>query len=489
MGCETKMRGASSASRLCGLVALLFLFAPRPGASQDIMRAAATVEATHYQFTPQDAELLDAIERGCFNYLWNEVGAQTGFVRDHIGAEVANLGGVGFQLSAIAVAVERGWVSHQDGQERVLKILHALRDRDDNRRAGVHLHFVRAEDGDIHPPFRNEASTVDHALLMAGAMTAAEYFAGEASTIVNRMIDETNWSAFLHRDSGLLSMGWRPADNATMSGPGELITNPWYIASDEERIIYFLAAGAPRTEFSLPPAAYYRLKRDIKRHGNGAPFVASWNGIPFNYFFSHCWINYHSLGADDPRHFGVDGPRVDWFENSRRALLTHRQRCLEVAQEFASFDARRWGVSSCMGFDADGRRAYLVQQVRPNLVDKENWRQGTVAPYAAGGALPFTPRESIEALRAFRELQDESGSPLVWRGLDDCGYGLLESFNLDQLRATEDVLAIDAGPMMLAIENVRSGLVWRLFMEHPTAQRACTRLKLQSFDDHADEGN
>ena len=113
-----------------------------------------------------------------------------------------------------------------------------------------------------------------------------------------------------------------------------------------------------------------------------------------------------------PAQFGVDAPRVDWFENSRRATLTHRQRCLEVADEFPSFAEDRWGVSPCMGFDAQGEHDYLVQDVQPNLSDRDEWQLGTIAPYAAGSAIMFTPKESVAALRAYRDLKDESGQPL-----------------------------------------------------------------------------
>jgi hypothetical protein len=276
-------------------------------------------------------------------------------------------------------------------------------------------------------------------------------------------------------------MGWQPADNADMRGPGELMTSVWRVASDEERIIYFLAAGCPTPEFALEPRDYYRLERHIRRHGNMPSLVASPSGTPFQYFFTHCWVDYRSLAADDPSAFGADGPRVDWFENSRRALLTHRQRCIEVADQFKSLATDRWGVSPCMGYNAEGRRSYLVQQVRPNVTGRENWQLGTIAPYAAGSAIMFTPAESMAALRAYRELKGPDRRPLVWRDPAEGGYGFADSFNLDQQRASDDNVAIDVGPLLLAIENVRSGLIWRLFVEHAVAKRAVERLQLKPF--------
>ena len=361
-------------------------------------------------------------------------------------------------------------------------MLRFLRQRDDNRHDGIYLHFVRLNTGDIYPPFRNEASTVDHSLLLAGAMPAAVYFGGEVARIVDEIAAESNWRAYVSPADGYLHMGWRPADNANMKGPGEPIKNTWSIASDEERIIYFLAVACPTEGFTLEPRDYYRLQRTVDSHKGSPPFVVSWNGIPFNYFFSHLWIDYGQFAADEPAKFGVEAPRVDWFENSRRALLTHRRRCAEAATMFASFANDQWGVSPCTGYAADGNQAYLEQSVKPNLSKRDEWRLGTVAPYAAAGSISFTPTESIAALRAFRRLKHEDGTPLVWRDPDDDGYAFADSFNLDQGRVSDDNVSIDVGPTLLAIENFRTGLIWRLFMSHAIARRGVDRLGWMPID-------
>lgn len=452
---------------------LLPLAAAKP---PDIHRTQSTRIAISYEFSAEDHALLDAIERGCFNFLWQEIGSPSGLVKDRRYGDVASLAGVGFQLSAIPIGVERGWITREQGQQRALQVLRFLYRRDDLHKDGIYLHFVRTNSGDIYPPYRNEASTVDHSLFLAGAMPAAVYFGGEVAQIVDAIAARSNWKSFVSSADGFLHMGWRPADNADMKGPGAYIDRTWIFASDEERIIYFLAVAAPTTEFALAPRDYYRLQRTVERHNDLPPFVVAWNGIPFNYFFSHCWIDYRQFDADTPAKFGVEVPRVDWFENSRRALLTHRTRCLQVKDRFASFSNDRWGVSPCMGYDARERATYLVQGSEPNLRDADDWRLGTVAPYAAGGAIMFTPAESIAALRAFRRLKDVNGAPLVWRNPDDGGFAFADSFNLDQGRVSDDNISIDVGPMLLAIENARTGLIWKLFMSHTMAKRGVNRL-------------
>ena len=106
------------------------------------------------------------------------------------------------------------------------------------------------------------------------------------------------------------------------------------------------------------------------------------------------------------------------------------------------------------------------------MEDHDNFCGGTVTPYAAGSAIMFTPKLSMAALREFRHLRDDAGNYVLWRDLDVGGYGLLDSFNLDrqELQGTPDYLSIDDGPMLLAIENARTGLIWNLFMKHPTAK-------------------
>ena len=104
---------------------------------------------------------------------------------------------------------------------------------------------------------------------------------------------------------------------------------------------------------------------------------------------------------DDPTAFGSTEPRVDWFENSRRAMVTHRQRCLEAKDQFKTFDTHRWGMSPCADIEKNGRIGYIVPSVRPSLENRDNFCGGTIAPYAAGSAIMFVPELSVAALREF----------------------------------------------------------------------------------------
>ncbi len=452
---------------------------PFPITTLAILRSVTPV----FEFTPEDEKLLDEVERGCFNYLWKEVGKGGELAKDHKSAQLASLAGIGFQLSALPIGVERGWITREQGEARALQVLRTLRASKNNRRSGVFLHFVNAETGDIDPHFQNEISTVDHSLFLAGAIPAATFFGGEVAEIVNKFCAETNWREFRPTGSELLSLAWKPTENLDVSGAGSLMDLQWRIASDEERLIYFMAAGSPTEEHAIGPRAYYLLERQIGHFEETQPYVLSWNGALFTYFFSHCWINYREMQADDPAQFGVDAPRVDWYENSRRAWHAHRQACIRFSDKFKTFSENRWGLSPCMEQSAGSTGwNYLVQDLQPNLSNQDQVHDGTVAPYAAASAIMFTPVESLAALRAFRELVTDDGQPMTWRDPAQGGYGFVDSFNLDQKVACDENMAINVGPMLLAIENARTGLIWNLFMKHEHAQRSYERLRFSKTD-------
>ncbi|MHC4092389.1 MAG: glucoamylase family protein, partial [Planctomycetota bacterium] len=353
-------------------------------------------------------------------------------------------------------------------------VLRTLIERKDNKKFGLYYHFLDYDTGgQSKSGYEVLVSTVDSALFIAGAIPAGEYFGGTVKVLVDRLVADADWTAFSTGPRGALSMGWRPASPEQPVSKGHFHSWHWTCASDEERLIYFLAVASPDPAHAIAPQTYYRLRRRVNGHGKMPPYVVSPQGTLFQYLFSHCWIDYRSLGADDPTRLGVDAPRVDWFENSRRAVLTHRARCLEQRSRFKTLAEDRWGLSAC-----GGRDGYLVPEVRPNEIDKDNWHEGTVAPYAAVSSIMFAPRESLAAVRAFRNLRDAEGTLLIWRDPADSGYGFVDAFNLDQGFVSDDYVGIDQGPMLLAIENARTGLMWRLFMSSDTSRRAVARLRL-----------
>jgi hypothetical protein len=463
--------------------------APQQAAPPSVDSIAATLEslgAWQYRFSAADEALLDEIQLGCFNYFWQVVGEGALLAKDKTSDTVCSVAAVGFQLSALPIGVERGWITRDEGRQRALTVLRALIGRTDNKKHGIYLHFLDERTGGqpdysrTKHPYELTASTVDHSLLQAGAMTAAVYFGGEVAEAARPIVEDANWKQMYDQDSGFMSMGWKASTIRGVNGPGKLTKARWQYCSDEERLVAFMAVGAPDGH-AVGPAVYYRLQRIVKQWDQMPPYVVSWNGSMFTYFFSHCWIGYRDLAADDPTQFGEAGPSVDWFENSRRATLTHRERCIETSDELPTLGENRWGLAPCE-FKTD----YLVAQVKPNVSDTDEWRGAVLPPYGAGSAIMFTPAESLAALREYRSLKASDGQPLVWNDPADGGFGFMDSFSLDPPHGHDVRLGIDQGPLLLAIENARTGLIWRLFMQHEAAQRAVERLKLQPRDE-ADE--
>ncbi|MBL8878612.1 MAG: hypothetical protein JNG88_05780 [Phycisphaerales bacterium] len=433
-----------------------------------------------HHFAPADARFLDEVQKGCFNYFWNEVGTPAMLAKDRKLGPVASIAAVGFQLSSLPIGVERGWITREQGADRAATVLRALLGRDDNKKWGMYMHFPDMNTaGPSSHGYECEASTVDTALLIAGAIPAGEYFGGDVAKLVDRLVSEADWKRYAVAENGFITMAWKPTNKKTLDGPGDFMKHHWWVASDEERIVYFLAVGTPNADHAVPPALYYKLKRQLASDAPGAlgPFAMSWNGSLFTYLFSHCWIDYASLGKDDPARLGSDAPPINWFESSRAAVLAHRARCIALTECESSLGDNAWGLSAC-----DGQEGYIVPSLRPSFENADRTFGCTIAPYAAGTALMLTPVESLAALRAFRDLNDSAGKSLVWNSPDSGGYGFADAFKLggESPWISKDNIGIDAGPMLLGIENARTGLIWRLFMKSETARRAVQRLRLSN---------
>ncbi len=453
--------------------------------SRAIERTPQTQAAIAHRFSPADDALLNEIQHGAFLYFWNEVGTPCPLVKDRKLGPVCSIAAVGFQLASLPIGVERGWITKAQGRERAADVLRCLLERDDNKTHGVYQHFPDLNTGGMSDlGYERVASTVDHALFLAGALVAGSYFENEVGELADRVSRETNWRPYAVGPKGYISMGWRVENVDDPQGPGQFLTNHWWNAGAEERLIYFLGAGHPDSDRGIDPKMYYQLERPVTRWRDHPPFVVTWPGALFTHFFAQCYIDHRGFEHDDPQQFGSDEPPVDWFENSRRAALLHRLRAVELSKRYKTMSAERWGLSAC-----DGPNGYLVPHLRPNIEDKDRLHNGVVAPYAAGSAIMFTPQESIAALRAFRELEHPEGGPLLWSDPAKGGYGFADAFCLDPLWVSKDYLGIDQGPMLLGIENARTGLIWKLFMQHPVAQKAVRQLQFTARIDAAKTTN
>lgn len=473
---------------------------PAPG--QDIedtvIASPAGVARPPFAFTEADARLLEEVQHGAFLFFWNEVHPETGMVKDRSSAEIVSVAGVGFQLSALPVGVEHGWVARDEATARAELILRALLSAPDNRHAGLFFHYLDGKTGEpSRAGYETLASTIDSALLFAGVITASSYFGGEVARMGDRILCDADWTAFFEPEPaaewarGFVSLGWKPDDPMQTTGPGTVLPYSWLDAGDEQRLVTFLSVCAEEGR-NLPPEQYYRLRRKLGGYDELGEMVwFPWSGALFTSFFSHCWIDYAHMPPDAPASLGVERrPQVDWWENSRRLAMMHRLKAIENPGGFRTVGENAWGIGA-----SDGPDGYQVSHLFPEPTDmpgaiegvdypRENstddWLGGTIAPYAAGSAIMFTPEASVAALRHYRRLRNERGESVVWRDPDAARqqFGFLDAYNLDRGWTAADYVAIDEGPLLLAIENARTGLIWRFFHRHPVVSRGMERLGL-----------
>ncbi len=454
-----------------------------------------------FAFNPEDEAFLEDISRATFRWMWKSPDVTPdGLIKDRSSGPLISMAGVGYQLAAIVIGVEREYITRADGEARVLQILRALLANSNNRKAGFFYHFL---DGQTNGPRAtgDGVSTIDSAIFFAGVITAASYFGGEVEQAGNAVFAAADWTFFQQPDTqpewavGMISLLWRPDDRANdPTGPGSLIAPTWLDAMGEQRLIYLLANAAPNPERRVDADLYYRLRRTPAQWRDIGPMIRlPSSGGTFLAFFDQLWIDDASIGAaqgpdrPDLRGFEFRTP-TDWWENSRRHARLHRQKAIHEAPEgFTTLGPAAWGLSA-----SDGPRGYQVPGLyadplplpgaRKNFdvletLATDQWLDGTVAIYGAGSLIMFEPDLALEALRNYRSLKTPGGEPLVW----DDAFGFRDSFNLhvdDEPFVAADRLAIDQGPLLIAIENARTGLIWDTFHAHPYIKAAMQRLGL-----------
>ena len=391
-----------------------------------------------------DDRFLDELQRKAFLYFWNETDPITGLTKDRAGnfsdgdRGTASLAATGFGLTALTIGESRGWITREQAYARLMTTLRQLRFRQAQVHGWFH-HFVDASTGEPLPG--SEVSSIDTALLLAGALTAGRHFAGTEAEALAREIYERVDFPWMMTDGGAkpeertLSMGWTP---------NGFLAARWN-AYSEHQILYMLGLGSPT--HPLPAAAWRAWKRP-----EGALTQAS--GPLFTHQYSQLWLDLRGWKDGDQ----------DYFDRSVKTTMAHRDAAIAAQGEHAAYGPNCWGLTACDG--PDGYRAYGLYPAGPE-------DDGTISPAAAGGSAAFTPGLSIAALRF---MKDEYGDRIWGR------YGFSDAFNADPrwkerfnaegLWRSPDAVGIDQGAILLAVENARTGLVRKTFMDTPHARRA-----------------
>lgn len=397
-----------------------------------------SASAFAYDLTPAEAKLLNKIERDTLQYFLQQSDINTGLVKDNSRpGSPASIAATGFGLAAFAIGADRGWISHDLAKKKILAALITLGTRASHKN-GFFYHFLDMRTG--KRTWSSEVSSIDTALLVAGALTAAQYYPGtEIEKRALKIYARVDWKWMLN-NSDLICMGWKPESGFL----------PYYWDSyNELLILQALALGSPT---HATPAETWNAWSRFEDEYQGHKVVYSHSGSLFTYQYPHAFIDFRNL----------NDAGINYFENSVQASLANREYSLSFDKEFKSYNVYSWGLSA-----ADGAGGYKAYGGKPG----QGIHDGTVAPHAAIGSLPFTPKESLTAIKFFYL---KLGTRIYKK------YGFTDAFNIDKKFYSNEYLGIDEGIVVLMLENfTNDGALWKKFMEMDCIKRWIKLTRLQ----------
>ncbi len=394
-----------------------------------------------------DDELLDRIEKRSFDYFWYETHPTNGLTKDRarnfMSSEeinIASVAAVGFGLTAYPIGAERGWVARTEAVERVRITLRNFADGPMANRNGFFPHFVNLFS--CEEANNTEISTIDTALFLAGMIVSMEYFQDPEIDRLSKLIFErVDWNWARNGDPNFVTHG--------CDLNGHFFNAKWG-STTEGLLIYLLALGSPT--HPLQASSWNAVDHHTEEY-EGYRFVVEY-GFQSMFRFQYPALWYDFRGK-------TDRAGVDYFENGTTAALAMRQYCIQQAPRFlGSYGSDLWGLGAA---DGPGDR-YMIYGFPPG--EPYSPTDGTIVPYAIAGSLPFVPQH---ALRALRKLYDDHHE--AWGK-----YGFADSVNPLQSFVTRDAIGLDAGTILLGIENYRSRFVWRLFMRNSWIQETTRKI-------------
>ena len=406
--------------------------------------------------------ILDDLQCESFSYFLHETSPRNGLVRDKTRRGwPASIAAVGMALAADPVGIERGLLSRRRAVKRTLTTLRFLArspqgsQPDATGYQGFYYHFLDMRTG--RRAHDSELSTIDTALLLAGALTAAAYYdrdtkeEAEIRETADALYRRVDWRWALNRGA-TLTHGWKP-------GRG-FLKHRWE-GYDEALILYVLGLGSPT--FPLPPESYDAwLSTYSWRKLYGHEHVHA--GPLFVHQMSHLWIDFRGIRDSYMRKRGLD-----YFENSRRATLVQQAYAVDNPRGFAGYSRNCWGLTASEG---PGPKTLRLNGVRRRFYDyvargvPDGPDDGTIAPWAVATSLPFAPEIVLPCIRYYRDELELHGTNR---------YGFKATFNptFPDTRRSEwgwvspHHYGINEGPVVIMIENERTELVWRLMKRCP----------------------
>jgi len=392
-----------------------------------------------------DEQFLDMVQEYTFRYFWDFAHPVSGMARErNTSGDIVTSGGSGFGIMAILVGIERGFITREEGLARMIQIGSFLQIAD--RFHGAWAHWMNGNTGDVIPfsQYDDGGDLVETCFLLQGLLAARQYFDQDTPDeeglriMITSLWEDVDFGWYRKQVNNFLYWHWSPNYGWQM--------NFQIRGFNEAHIVYILAIASPTHGV---PANLYHAGWAGSNYLNGGDFfgyhldVGPFRGGPL--FFAH----YSYLGFD---------PRLkrdaytNYFVRNRNHTYINREYCIQNPEGHAGYSNNSWGLTA-----SDDPWGYLAHE------PTAGGDNGTITPTAALSSIPYTPVESIEALKYFyREYGEDLWGP----------YGFYDAFNLDQDWFASSYLAIDQGPIICMIENYRTGLLWEKFMANPEIQPA-----------------
>jgi len=396
-----------------------------------------------------DEELLTLVQKQTFRYFWDFGHPVSGMARERtVSGNTVTTGGTGFGVMAMIVAAERAFITRDEAVQRVQQIVSFLESKA-TRYHGAFTHWIHGETGATIPfsTYDDGADLVETALLFQGLLTARQYFSRSTSAEIQlreeitRLWEEIDWNWFRKDNEQVLYWHWSPLYNWQMN----MKISGW----NESLITYVLAASSPthpvtKEVYDQGWAQNGNMVNNGTFYGYRLPLGPEMGG-PL--FFAH-----YSFVGINPK--GLKDRFADYWEQNRHHTLINYAYCVENPKNYSGYGEDCWGLTA-----SDGVLGYDAHSPAND--------RGVIAPTAALSSMPYTPEESMRAIRFFYyKLGDK-----LWSD-----YGFVDAFHLSEGWFDNQHIAINQGPIIIMIENHRSSLLWNLLMNDPEIQAGLTKL-------------
>jgi hypothetical protein len=427
-----------------------------------------------------DEQLLDTIQYRTFRYFWDGAEPVSGMARERFHVDgiyprndknIVTTGGSGFGLMAIIVGIERGFITREQGLMRLIKITGFLENCD--RFHGAWPHWLNGETGKVRPfgPKDNGGDIVETSYLVQGLLAVRQYLNDEYAAEhelkerIDALIDGVEWDWYQKGGEPVLYWHWSPEYGWAMNFP---------IRGYNECLITYVLGASSETHPITAQAYHSGWARGGKIKGTSYAYdllLDMNHNCCREYGGPLFWSHFSYVGLD-PRNL-KDSYSDYWQHNLNHVKIDYLY-CIENPKDYEGYGENCWGLTASYSVDKkviqaepDRRKEVAAKAPVSYLAHSPCRDLGVISPTAALSSFPYTPEESMRAARYF---YDTLGPRLMGP------YGFYDAFSLEYDWFPKRYLAIDQGPIVVMIENYRSGLLWNLFMKNEEVKRGLDKL-------------